>query len=223
MSGNWWVEIVFLAMLAGFIALRLVSVLGRRTGHEGAPAEGFRGGVTEQPAASGSVVDIRARPALDLPADIDPALRDGLTAIAAADPSFDPARFTDGAKSAYRMILEAFWKGDIAEVEAFVSDDVGDSFRRAIAQRADDGVSVENRIVAIDRAAAVSAHIDGNMAEVAVRFDAQIVAVTRDRDGRLIDGSATDAAATADEWTFRRHLAASDPSWLLVATETLED
>lgn len=220
MSDNsWWIEIVFLAMLAGFIALRLVSVLGRRTGHENPAPTGYGGGPAEVAAPGVAGVDARRPALLDMPADLDPALREPLQAIADADPNFDPARFTEGAKAAYRMILEAFWKGDAPALDGLVSDDVAADFRAAIAAREEQGLTLDNRLVRIERARIVGARVVGMMAEVTVRFDADLVAVTRDRDGNVVAGSTSDAMTTHDLWSFSHHLGSADPNWLLIETD----
>ena len=218
MGGSWWIEVVFLAMLAGFIALRLVSVLGRRTGHEPAPSESYRGGTAEL-APAPHVVEGRARVAPVLPEGLPAEAHDGLTAIVGLDPGFDAARFVGGAKAAYAMVLTAFWAGDMSEVEPFVSDEIATQFKRAIEARKADGTSVEHRVASVDDARIAAAHLDGSMAEVVVRFEAAIAGVTRDREGRVLAGSPTETAHARDEWTFRRHVTATDPSWLLVATE----
>jgi predicted lipid-binding transport protein (Tim44 family) len=218
-DSNWWIEIVFLAMLAGFIALRLVSVLGRRTGHENPAPTGYPGGPAEVAAPGAAAADPR-RPALvDMPADVDPSLREPLQAIAEADQGFDPARFTEGAKAAYRMILEAFWKGDVPALDGLVSDDVAADFRTAIGSREEQGLTLDNRIVRIERARIVGARVSGMMAEVTVRFDADLVAVTRDKDGNVVAGSTSDAVPTHDLWTFSRHMGSADPNWLLIETD----
>lgn len=218
-DSSWWIEIVFLAMLAGFIALRLVSVLGRRTGHENPAPGAFRGGAAEVAAPGAAVADVRRPSMLDMPADLDPKLHEPLQAIADADANFEPGRFTEGAKAAYRMILEAFWKGDTATLEGLVSDDVAADFRHAIAAREAQGLTLENRIVRIERAAIVGARLAGMMAEVTVRFDADLVAVTRDKAGNVVAGSTSDAVPTHDVWTFSRHVGSHDPNWLLIETD----
>lgn len=222
-DSGWWVEIVFLAMLAGFIALRLVSVLGRRTGHEKPVTDLYRGGQPGSPTdlapPSGPIADARPPVAIDLPAGTDPSLRRPLQAIADADPRFDPAYFVEGAKSAYRMILEAFWKGDTATLDNLVSDDVLLQFKRAVAAREQEGLTLDNRLVRINAAQIVAAQLHGMMAEVTVRFDADLVAVTRDREGRVVAGSISDAVETHDLWTFSRHVGTADPNWLLIATD----
>lgn len=218
MNGNWWIEVLFLAMLAGFIALRLVSVLGRRTGHESpATGEAYRG-ATAEVAPAQTTIEGRARPAPVLPEGLPAEARDGLTAIAGLDPAFDAARFLEGARAAYGMILGAFWAGDLSEVEPFISDEIGVQFQRAIAERNASGISVENRVKGVDDAHIVAAHLDGTMAEVVVRIDAVIAGLTRDREGRVIEGSPSATVHAHDEWTFRRHVSARDPNWLLVAT-----
>lgn len=210
MNGNWWVEIVFLAMLAGFIALRLVSVLGRRTGHEPSASDAYTGGGPEFSQPGGKVIDLPSRQPVDLPQDLEPETKAGLAAIAEADASFDPARFVEGAKLAYRMILEAYWRGDIDEVEPFMSDEVADQFRASIAERGTG--AIPNRIQSIEGAKIVGASLDGMMAEIAVRFSAAIAG-----------GVPATRQAANDEWIFRRHVAARDPNWLLVATDADEE
>jgi len=211
------VEIVLLAMVALFVGLRLYAVLGRRTGHEQQPV--IR---PAEPAAAEPVA-----PAQDAAAErADPsglvyeeAAASGIRAIIAADPSFDVARFLEGAQAAYRMILEAFWKGDRDELRLLVSEEVLASFSEAIQARETAGHRLENRLVRIDRAIIEDAALEGRAASVSVRFDADIAAVTRGEAGEAVAGSLSDAVETHEIWTFRRTLGSDDPNWLLVDTD----
>jgi predicted lipid-binding transport protein (Tim44 family) len=117
------------------------------------------------------------------------------------------------------MILEAFWKGDQEELSYLVGDDVRASFAEAIAEREAAGHRLDNRLVAIERAFIEEARIDGRVASLTVRFDADIAAVTRNEEGEVVAGSLTDAIETHDIWTFRRTLGSDDPNWLLVETD----
>ncbi len=218
-DSSWWVEIVFLAMLAGFIALRLVSVLGRRTGHENPAGDAFGGGHAEVARPASTLTDTRAPAVIGLPAGTDPALRQPLEEIAEADPFFEPVRFVEGAKDAYRMILEAFWKGDESAFNGLVSDDLALQFKRAIADREAAGHTLENKLVRIEKASIENARLAGSMAEVTIRFDADLVAVTRDKNGKVVSGSMSDASPTHDVWTFSRHVGSTDPNWLLIETD----
>jgi predicted lipid-binding transport protein (Tim44 family) len=117
------------------------------------------------------------------------------------------------------MVLEAFWKGDREELAYLATDEVKDAFETAITEREAAGHKLENRLVAIERAAIEDAKLTARVAEIDVRFDAYVVAVTRDADGELVAGSMSDAIPTHDVWTFRRTLGSQDPNWLLVDTD----
>ena len=211
-------EIVLLAMVALFVGLRLYAVLGRRTGHEQQPVV--------RPAEAVAGADVAA-PTPDTQAErndrsglaYEDSAAGGIRAIIAADSSFDVARFLDGAQAAYRMILEAFWKGDSNELADLVGDDVRHSFEEAIAHRNEAGHRLDNRLIRIERAIIEDARLQGRTANIVVRFDADIAAVTRDGNGEVIAGSLSDAVATHDVWTFQRVLASNDPNWLLVETD----
>jgi predicted lipid-binding transport protein (Tim44 family) len=215
-----WVEIFFLAMLAGFIGLRLYHVLGRRTGHEKPVADPFRPAGADPVRPAGRIGRDSDSPiSIDLPADIAADVRPGLEAVAKADRGFTPERFLAGAQGAYAMVLEGFWKGDTDSLADLVSDEMLVNFRAAVDARAASGEQLENRLLQVDRAQIVGAHMNGAMAEVTVRFDAEIVTVTRDSEGRVIAGDPSKSVETHDIWTFSRHTASQDPAWLLVATD----
>jgi len=211
------VGIVLLAMIALFVGLRLYSVLGQRTGAEQRPLtrpEATPSTETKAPAPE-------AKTGASEPSGFafEQGAASGIRAIISADPDFDVARFLEGAQGAYRMVLEAFWKGDREELAFLATDEVRDAFETAIAEREAAGHKLENRLVAIERAAIEEAKLDRRVAEIDVRFDAYVVAVTRDAEGELVAGSMSDAIPTHDVWTFRRTLGSQDPNWLLVDTD----
>lgn len=212
--------IVILALIAGFLALRLYSVLGKRTGHEQEPAL--------RPAEERAKVTVLApRPVTDMSGEtvrlsdgfVAPGGEMGVRALIAADRSFDVPQFVEGAKAAYKMVLEAFWRGDRQELAWLCDADVLASFEQAIADREEAGHVLDNRLVRIEKAQIVSATVDGRMAEIALRFEADIAAVTRDKDGNVVAGSLTDAVGTNDIWTFSRDLRSTDPNWKLSETD----
>lgn len=212
------VEIVLLAMIALFVGLRLYAVLGQRTGHEQRPL------VTRPDAAPDAAPAPAAPDAAPGPAEpsgyaYEQGASAGIRAIIAADSSFDVARFVEGAQAAYKMVLEAFWKGDRAELAQLANPEVAAAFAAAIDEREAAGHALDNRLIAIERAAIEDARLDGKVAEIEIRFEAYVAAVTRDKDGELVAGSLSDAVLTKDIWTFQRNLASKDPNWLLVETD----
>jgi predicted lipid-binding transport protein (Tim44 family) len=214
--------IVILALVALFVGLRLYSVLGERTGHEQQPIPK----ATEPDARVGAEVSPpTVQPQTNLEsADMAfvPLAGPGVRAILAADPSFDVARFLEGAKGAYRMILEAFWRGDLASIREHADDHVFETFQSAVDQREKDGLKLDNRLITVDQAVISEAALERGIAIVTVRFEADIAAVTRDKDGTVVAGSLSDAIQTRDLWTFRRDVSARNPNWLLIETDEEE-
>ena len=225
MAGSALVEIVILALVACFVALRFVSVLGKRTGHEQPIGQQPRDGGAPRPVGMSRPVDAPAQPGAPVSlsdADVEPQAVDGLRTVIAADPDFDPARFIEGSKAAYRMVLEAFWAGDRDTLKSLVDDEVLADFEAAIDARAADNIRLENSIARIEGARIVAASINAMTASISVRFDADIVAVTRDQNDRIVAGSQEDAVETHDVWTFARQARSDDPNWLLIATDEAE-
>lgn len=208
--------VILLAMVAAFLALRLYSVLGKRTGHEQPlkPAEERVAPANLRPAIA-SVPETRevANPNIAAPAE------KGLRAIIAADSSFDVGQFLEGARSAYGMTLEAFWKGDEEALSHLAEEPVQHAFADAIAARAAAGHVLDNRLVLIEHAKIEDASVEGRIGRITVRFDADIAAVTRDAEGNLVAGSMSDAVQTHDLWTFARALKSDDPNWKLAETD----
>ena len=93
------------------------------------------------------------------------------------------------------------------------------AFEAAIDERDAAGETVDNRLVAIERATIEDARLSGKVAEIEVRFDAYVAAVTRNKAGDVVAGSMSDAVPTKDLWTFQRDLKSRDPNWRLVETD----
>lgn len=209
--------VIVFAMVAGFLALRLYSVLGRRSGHEQPLVKPAEERIGAAPVAR--TIDVTPETREPQPRPIASGAEAGLRAVVAAEPGFDVARFVDGAQAAYRMVLEAYWRGDEETLAALVAPDVLEAFRAAIAARTEAGHVLDNRLISVERATIVSAAVESGVARVTVRFDADIAAVTRDAEGQVVAGSTSDAVETHDVWTFTRTLRSADPNWILADTD----
>ena len=225
--------IIFLA-LAVFIFLRLRSVLGQRTGSERPPYDRAAPNVVQRTQDNNNVVPMPGAVIDQAPlapsADVAPAdrwkgvaepgtpLAAGLDAIVAHDSSFDPRHFISGARSAYEMIVLAFANGDRRSLKDLLSGEVYDSFEAVIKDREKHEQKTETRFVSIDKAELVSAEARDRSAQLTVRFVSQMISVTRDRTGTIVDGNPDKVADITDVWTFARDTSSRDPNWKLVGT-----
>ena len=225
--------IIFLA-LAVFIFLRLRSVLGQRTGSERPPYDRAAPNVVQRTQDNNNVVPMPGAVIDQAPlapsADVAPTdrwkdvaepgtpLATGLDAIAAQDSSFDPRHFISGARSAYEMIVLAFANGDRRALKDLLSSEVYDSFEAVIKDREKHEQKTETRFVSIDKAELVSADARDRSAQLTIRFVSQMISVTRDKTGAIVDGNPDKVADITDVWTFARDTSSRDPNWKLVGT-----
>lgn len=216
-DGYHLLDIVFFALVAAFLVLRLRSVLGKRTGHE-RPPEQWR----QAEAPVDNVVDLQAarRPAAEPPAETP--LGRGLADIRAADPSFDLDGFLGGARAAFEMIVIAFAHGDKATLQPLLAPDVFRNFSDAVDSRNAHGETLQTELVGIRTAEVVEAHMDGRFASITVRFVSEQVNALRDAKGAVLEGNPERVIDVIDEWTFRRDTRAGDPNWVLAATHSPE-
>lgn len=226
--------IIFLA-LAVFIFLRLRSVLGQRTGRERPPYDPYssrepvRPGpekVVALPNRTAETVAPKPTESVEAPperwkgvAEPGSVVAAGLDAIVAADSNFDARHFLTGARAAYEMIVNAYAEGDRRTLKNLLAREVFEGFDNAIGEREKRGETVESRFVSIDNADITSAELRGRNAQVTVRFQSKLVSVTRDKDGKVIDGNAEKVTDITDVWTFARDVTSRDPNWKLLATE----
>lgn len=223
-EGFAYIDILFFAMVAAFIALRLRSVLGRRTGHERRRSGGW-----QRAGANGRGDNIVALPdRAKAVAEADPAIADmpddkvktGLTQIRLADQGFDLRQFLAGARSAFEMIVEAYASGEKQVLRPLLAEDVLAGFERAIDEREAAGQSLETQLMSIQEAEVVDAGMEDTRARVTVRFTSEQVNVVRDGSGQVVEGDAATAEEVIDIWTFERDTQSPDPNWLLVETRT---
>lgn len=237
-DGFAYIDILFFAMVAAFIAYRLRSVLGRRTGLERNPlerreADARARGIDAKPEADNvvSLPDRGRRPADPIAEPVPddgllehmaPGTRAGLAAIQAADRSFDLPSFIPGATSAFGMIVDAFARGDAQALRPLLADQVFRNFKAAIDQREAAGERLETEIMAEPSAEVVDATLVDRIARVTLKFVSRQINVTRDAQGRVIGGDSARPEEVVDLWTFERDVRSRDPNWLLAETATPE-
>lgn len=216
------IQILIFAMVAAFVALRLISSFGRNPEDETPPAADQ---LRQRRAQSRSAYD---DPQADTPRNpvsflhVSPQIRQSLDSMTQLEQSFDPSEFLDGARQAYGMILDAFWKGDRDVLKTFLDDAILSGFTSAIDAREAAEQTVSNRLVHLNKAEISHAEVVGRTAQITVAYDADIISAVHDKDGNLIEGSMSDTHNVKDSWTFSRELGVRDPNWTLVETSTAE-
>lgn len=211
-------QLLVLAGIAIFLILRLRNVLGTRDGYE--PPQ------VDAPERARPRFDVIEGTANEVDHDIlDHAeagspTAEALAAMKAAEPSFAVGEFLNGAKAAYEMILMAFERGDLSEVRPFLADPVAEALQSVIDRRIANGQTVEAHYIGTRETSLAGAEFDPvtGMGELSVRFVGELVAATRDAQGKVIEGDPKAARKQRDTWTFARRMGEADPNWQLVAT-----
>ena len=233
MSGFFDIYSIIFLVIAVVIFMRLGSVLGRRTGNEPTtfdpriktpPAGARNDNVVALPSRESGPAPASGAPnleALTRHATPGTPLHDALAAMTRASPGFDPDHFLSGAKAAYEMIVTAFADGDRASLKNLLAADVYDGFVTAIAEREKLGHRTELTFVGLEEAKLTGAEFDNRIARLSVRFVAELISVTRDKNGAVVDGDPSDTQTIRDAWTFARDVTSRDPNWKLVATEAV--
>jgi predicted lipid-binding transport protein (Tim44 family) len=209
-------DILLFAAIAGFLVLRLRSVLGRRTGLE------QRRDPFTPPARPTQVIP-PPRPANGNGAATAAAAAEaptGTAAIKAADPSFNDATFLNGARGAFQIIVNAYAAGDKSALQPLLSKEVFEPFAHAIDARVAAKEKLQTTLLSLKSAEISEASIEGANALVTVKFVSDQINVTRAADGTVADGDPDKVVEHSDFWTFARSVRARDPNWTLIATQS---
>jgi predicted lipid-binding transport protein (Tim44 family) len=209
------IDILLFAAIAGFLVFRLRSVLGRRTGVE------QRRNLFPPSSAAPQAPPSPAAPARPRAANGDAAApATGLAAVKAADPSFAEDTFLKGARGAFEIIVNGFAASDKGALQPLLSTDVFASFAQAIDARIAAKETLQTTLITMKTVELVDGSVEGATVFVTVKFVSDQTNVTRDADGKVVDGDPAHVGEHIDLWTFARPLRARDPNWTLVATHS---
>jgi len=189
-----YIDIILLAMIAGFIFLRLRGILGRRTGHQ----ENLEAGFSENFKPK-NVVDKKENNQI-----------------------FDEnakKEFIKGAKIAYESIITSFAKGDLKNISYLLDKKILDDFTDAVQERKKNNNVSETTFIGVN-SAEIKEHKDhGSMIEVVVDFESEIISCVKDKDGQIISGDMKKIKKVHDTWKFTKDKNSKNPNWLLVDTQ----
>ena len=189
-----YIDIILLAMIAGFIFLRLRGILGKKTGHE------------ENLAAS-------------FPQDFS-VKKEELKKI--DEDNFDEKAkgdFLKGAKIAYESIITSFSSGDLKNIKNILDKKIFTEFNNSIKERKSDGLISETTFIGINSADIKNYSQTNNIFEVTVDFVSEIISSVQDKDKKLVSGNPEKVKKVYDTWKFSRDIKSLSPNWLLVDTQ----
>ena len=212
-----FIDIILLAMVAGFLVLRLRSNLGRRTGHE----QG------QKNFSSDKIVRINKNDENkifendneeNLPVnEIDR----GISQILSNDPGFSIEEFKSGALKAFEIILHAFAKKDTETLESLLSKSVFDAFVGSMNEREDAAELLETKILRVEISKINNVGVKDSLASITVEFISDQINLISSKDGELIEGDPDCIENYRDQWTFQKNLNQKDPNWELASTKSL--
>ncbi len=188
-----YIDIILLAMIAGFIFLRLRGILGKKTGFEEDISPDF------------------ARKSLE----------NKYTTKLNVDNFDDNAKkeFLKGAKIAYENIITSFAKGKIKEIKSLLDKTVYQQFDEAIKDRSSKNISTETTFIGINSAEIKEHKKNKNMFEVTVEFVSEIISCMKDKDNKIISGDPEKIKKVHDIWKFSKDIRSTNPNWFVIDTQ----
>jgi predicted lipid-binding transport protein (Tim44 family) len=217
------IDILVLGVVAVAAVLMLRSVLGKKTGNEENRARSRRrperetSGRENAPGPLGEPVNPQVSSIDEFAAPGSP-LAQALTEIQLADSSFDPGTFMGGARAAYEVIIGAFASGDKKALQPLLSDEVFKSFAAVVDDRAGRKETIEQTFIGVNSTKVSGAALTDKIAEITVNFVSELISVTKNADGAVIEGGPNHVFKVTDIWTFSRDTKSSDPNWRVSAT-----
>ena len=188
-----YIDIILLAMIAGFIFLRLRGILGKRTGYEGKSTAQF------QEVLKKIKVDQHKKP---------------------SDKFDDEAKeeFLKGARIAYETIITDFSDNDnkITNAKPLLNKDIFNQFDEALKERASRGHFAEITFIGVNKAEIKEHKKIGNILNVTVNFIAEVITCIRDKEKKIVSGDPEKIKKIYDTWVFSRDTTSSNPNWQLV-------
>tara|TARA_Y100001970_G_scaffold37492_1_gene46307 strand:- start:1712 stop:2299 length:588 start_codon:yes stop_codon:yes gene_type:complete len=188
-----YIDIILLAMIAGFIFLRLRGILGKKTGHEEDMSSSFAHDFEfKKPVAKKEIYEFDENAKKE---------------------------FLSGAKIAYETIITSFAKGKVSEIKSLLNKDVYNSFNEAIKERSLKQIKNETTFIGINSAEIKDHSQKNDLLEVSVNFISEIITCIKDKENKIISGDPQKIKRVNDTWKFCRNVRSQNPNWQLIETE----
>jgi predicted lipid-binding transport protein (Tim44 family) len=225
-DGSSYADIIILALVAGFILLRLRSVLGQKIGND--EPDFLKQAQARPETPDEPIIKLgdkalkfkikEPEPDTYLQSVKEKDIADVLTAIKAKDAGFMATQFMQGAKMAYEMVFDAYNKDDKATLKMLLSDDIYNDFVSAIEERSKSDRKAETTLVSVVAKDITKASFSGNMARLMVMFSIEQVTVVRDAEGKIVEGDASQVQRVEQDWMFEKDISSKNPNWKIIET-----
>ena len=192
-----YLDIILLAIIAGFIILRLRGILGRRTGHEKKDFGDLFGKKVTQSGSEKKVVKLN-------PGKLDNVAKE---------------QFIKGAKAAYEMIITSFAKGDKKTLKPLLNKEIYKNFSDEIDHRKKENLKSELTFVGVKSAEIKNFEKKDNIYTFTVNFVSEIITCKKDKNNKIIEGNPDIIKTVKDVWKFSKNMWSSNPNWYLVETQ----
>ena len=197
MSGQFgFIDIILLAMFAGFIILRLRNILGRKTGHQGKPMNRYF------PRGAEVLKDIENNEAIKSN-NVDEETK---------------KQFLKGADVAYERIITSFAKGDKKSLKSLLGKALFEDFSQVIDERKNKELKYETTFIGIKSSKVLEFKKIENIYKVTVNFVSEIITCVKNKDNQVVEGNPDTIKTVNDEWQFSKNMWSQDPTWYLVNT-----
>ena len=190
-----YIDILLLAMIAGFIFLRLRGILGKRTGHEKNVDPNFAQNFSSKKILKNEMEKVN----FDEKAKED---------------------FLKGAKIAYETIIKNFASGNLKSIKYLLDKKVFDQFNETIKEKNSKGYKSETTFIGISSASIKEHSTLNNILEVTVDYVSEIISCVKDRDNKILSGDPKKVRKVFDTWKFSKDSRSNNPNWLLIDTQT---
>ena len=191
-----FIDIILLAMFAGFIILRLRNILGRKTGHQGRPINRYF------PRGVEVLKDIENNEAIKS-GNVDEEAK---------------KQFLKGADVAYEQIITSFAKGDKKSLKGLLGKSLFNDFSKVIDERKEKHLKYETTFIGIKSSKILEFKKIENIYKVTVNFVSEIITCVKDKNDKVIEGNPDMIKTVNDEWKFSKNMWSQDPTWYLVET-----
>ena len=191
-----FIDIILLAMFAGFIILRLRNILGKKTGHQGKPMDKYFSKGMEE------LKDIENNKAIKT-GNVDEEVK---------------KNFLKGANIAYEQIITSFAKGDKKLLKSLLGKGLFNDFSEVIDERKKKELKNETTFIGIKSSKVLEFKKIENIYKVTVNFVSEIITCVKDKNNQIIEGNPDTIKTVNDVWKFSKNMWSQDPTWYLVET-----